>query len=71
LEKVSEAAFSSYVATKDLIGHILDDHHISFAFCYLASHFALDLVDENDVNEIMAHIETHRKELVEAISKND
>jgi len=71
LEKVTEAVLSSYLATKDSIGHILDDHHISFAFCYLASYFALDLVDEHKVNEIMAHIETHRKELAEAISKND
>lgn len=71
LEKATEAALSSYVATKDSIGHILDDHHISFAFCYLASHFAQDLVDEHEVNEIMAYIETHRKELAEAISKND
>ena len=71
LEKTTEAALSSYVATKDSIEHILDDHHISFAFCYLASHFALDLVDEQEVNEIMEYIEAHRKELAEAISKND
>jgi len=69
LKKTTEAALSSYVATKDFIGHILDDPHISFAFCYLASHFALDLVDEQEVNEIMEYIETHRKKLAEAISK--
>ncbi|MBK5100478.1 MAG: hypothetical protein JJE15_05720 [Desulfobacteraceae bacterium] len=69
LKKTTEAALSSYVATKDFLGHILDDPHISFAFCYLASHFALDLIDNQKVNEIMDYIEAHRKKLAEAISK--
>jgi hypothetical protein len=30
LKKTTEAALSSYVATKDFIGHILDDPHIAF-----------------------------------------
>jgi hypothetical protein len=71
MEKVAEAALSSYVATKDSIGSILDDSYISFAFCYLASHFALDLVDEVRVNEIMEYILAHLEELAAAISKND
>lgn len=33
-------------------------------------HFALDLVDEKQINEIMEHIEAHQRELAEAISKN-
>lgn len=70
LKKATDAALSSYVASKNSVGHILDDPHISFAFCYLASHFALDLVDEKEINEIMEHIEAHRGELAEAISKN-
>jgi hypothetical protein len=71
LKKTTEAALSSYVATKDFIGHILDDPHIAFAFCFLASHFSLDLVDEQEVNELMEYIEMHRKELAEAISKHN
>jgi hypothetical protein len=70
LKKATDAALSSYVASKDSVGQILDDPHISFAFCYLASHFALDLVDEKQINEIMEHIEAHQRELAEAISKN-
>ena len=71
LEKASNAALSSYVATKDLGGHILDGPYISFAFCYLASHFALELVGESEVDEIMTYIEVHRKELADAIAKNE
>jgi len=70
LKKATDAALSSYVASKGSVGRILDDPHISFAFCYLASHFALDLVDEIEINEIMEHIAAHPKELAEAISKN-
>jgi hypothetical protein len=50
LKKATDAALSSYVASKDSVGHILDVPHISFAFCYLASHFALDLLDEKEIN---------------------
>ena len=71
LKKVTEAALSSYTETKELIGQILDDPHISFAFCYLASHFALGLVDEKEINEIMEYIEEHRKELANTIAKRD
>ena len=70
LKKATDGALSSYVASKDLVGPILDDPHVSFAFCYLASHFALDLVDEMEINDIMEYIEGHRKELAEAISKD-
>jgi hypothetical protein len=68
--KGDEVGAKGSLLSKDSVGHILDDPHISFAFCYPASHFALDLVDEKVINEIMEHIETHRKELAEAISKN-
>jgi len=70
LKKATDGALSSYVASKDLVGPILDDSHVSFAFCYLASHFALDLVDEMEINDIMEYIEGHRKELAEAILKS-
>ena len=71
LKKVTEAVLSSYTATKELIGQILDDPHISFAFCYLAGHFALGLVDEKEINEIMECIEENRKEPAKAIAKRD
>ena len=69
LKKATDAALSSYVASKDSVGNVLDDPHISFAFCYLASHFALNLVDEKEISDIMEYIEAHRKDLAEAISK--
>jgi len=69
LNKVNEVALSSYVASRDSVGPILDDPHVSFAFCYLASHFALHLVDELEINEVMEHIAAHPNQLAAAISK--
>jgi hypothetical protein len=53
----TEAALSSYVASKEQVGAALDDPHLAFAFCYLAAHFGLEIVTEQTVNEVMAFIE--------------
>ena len=49
IKKVRDAALSSYVATRDILGEILDNQYLSFSFCYLASHFGLELIDESEV----------------------
>ena len=56
-EIATEAALSSYIASKDQAGGTLDDPRIAFAFCYLAAHFGLQIVAEQTVAEVMAFIE--------------
>ena len=63
-DKASEAALSSYVATKDVVGEILGIPQISFAFCYLASHFGLGIVDESLVTEVMGYIEDNKETII-------
>ena len=46
-----EAALCTYVASEK--NGLLDDPHLAFALCYLASHFGLDLVSQNTVEEVM------------------
>jgi len=46
-----EAALTSYVASQDKAP--VHDPLLAFAFCYLASHFGLDLVSKGAVEEVM------------------
>ena len=52
-KKVTEAALLSYAATEDTAGAIFTIPQLSFAFCYLAAHFELDIIEENSIIEIM------------------
>ncbi|MBI3815602.1 MAG: hypothetical protein HY279_14190 [Nitrospinae bacterium] len=69
VDKTTEAMLSSYVATKDRSKDIFINPHIVFAFAYLACHFALGLLIENKVSEIMEYLEGHQRELKEAIER--
>ena len=60
-----EAALSSYVASNE--SGNLDEPHLAFAFCYLASHFGLGLISEATVNEVMTFLEATLPELIEAM----
>ncbi len=57
LKMATEAALSSFVATKDSVDNLFEIPQIAFAFCYLASHFGLDLVDQNTLSKVMGYIE--------------
>ena len=46
-----EAALCTYVASE--ANPLLDAPRLAFALCYLASHFGLDLVSQNTVDEVM------------------
>lgn len=59
LKRATDAALSSYVATSDLGHDILDRPQVAFAFCYIASHFGLGLIDEATASEILDHIAEH------------
>lgn len=57
LRKASEGALASYVATTGApTGRTLAPS-VAFAFTYLAAHFALDLVTESEVTNLMHYIE--------------
>ena len=58
LKKATDAALSSFVATKDSVDNLFEIPQMAFAFCYLASHFGLDLVDKNTLSEAMGYIES-------------
>jgi hypothetical protein len=64
LEEATVAALTSYSVMQGSAGELLEIPHISFAFCYLASHFGLDLVDEDLVNSVMEFIVGHQGDLV-------
>jgi hypothetical protein len=38
---------------------------MSFAFCYIASHYGLELIDEKEANELIQYIEVHQNQLEE------
>ena len=59
LREITEAALASYVATASEGSGSLTDPRVAFAFTYLTSHFALNLITEQQVAELMDYIESH------------
>ncbi len=66
LKKSTEAALTSYAAMTESQPGVLSSPEIAFAFCYLAAHFGLDLVTEDEVVRTMDFIVSHEKELQRA-----
>lgn len=65
-EQTTQAALTSYVANDGGSGDgALAYPRVAFAFCYLASHFGLDLLDEAAIREIMDYIADHLDTLEE------
>jgi hypothetical protein len=65
LKKATDAALSSYVATKENVGDLFDIPQMSFAFSYLASHFGLGLIEESTLSEIMGFVESRLGDLID------
>jgi len=65
LKKATDAALSSYVATKDNVDNLFDIPQMSFAFCYLASHFGLDIIDESTLSKTMEFVESRLNDLID------
>jgi len=65
LKRTTEAALSSYIATKEIAGDLFDIPQMSFAFCYLVSHFGLELIEENLSTKILDFVESHLCNLIE------
>jgi hypothetical protein len=69
-KRVTEAALASYVVNQEDHKDALSSPIISFSFCYLASHYVLDLVSEESVEEVMTVIEKHPERLEKALMKH-
>ena len=67
LKAATETALTSYVATTSQDPKALSKPHLAFAFCYLVSHFGLDLLDEAEVGELMDFVVDHEGEVVKMI----
>ena len=67
IKKATEAALSSYVATEELSDGIANSSYLSFAFCYIASHFGLNLIQENEASEVIQYVEGHQSQLEKLI----
>jgi len=65
LKRATDATLLSYVATREIVDDMLDVPQMTFAFCYVASHLGLDLVDEEEASQILDYIEHNLKHLVE------
>lgn len=60
IKKVTEAALSSYVATLDTAPDSMADSCMAFAFCYIASHFGMGLVTDEEATGILEYVEKHQ-----------
>lgn len=64
LKIASTAAIASYVATKEITGDLFDIPQIAFTFSYLASHYGLDLIDEDTSTRILDYIRENLNRLL-------
>jgi len=69
LKKATEAALMSYVATKDQEPEVLSQPHLAFAFCYLAAHFGLDMVEGSKLEKLMDYVVAHERDLAALIMR--
>jgi hypothetical protein len=65
LNRAKETAFSSYVASEEISGDLFGVPQMAFAFCYVAGHLGLGLLDEEESSRIIDHVERNVKLLVE------
>jgi hypothetical protein len=66
LKRATEAALSSYVAMTGRDAESLarlSSPQMAFAFCYIAAHYGLDLVSEEEASETLDYIARHKKQL--------
>jgi len=70
LKKTTDAALTSYVATKEIVGDLFDIPQMAFAFSYIASHYGLDLIDENLSTNVLDYIEKNLGHLISLTNKN-
>lgn len=71
LIKATDAALISYVATKEIVGDLFDIPQMAFAFSYIASHYGLDLIGEDESTNLLECIEENLSQLVNLSCKNE
>ncbi len=69
LKKATDAALTSYVATKEVVGDLFDIPQMAFAFSYIASHYGLDLIGDDECVRILDYIEEKLGYLCELTQK--
>ena len=69
VDRATEAMLTSYAATESQNEDIFANPHLAFSFGYLASHYGMGLLTEDEVREIMVYLEDNRIELKKAIEK--
>jgi len=62
-KKVTEAALSSYVATLETAPEVMAAPQMAFVFCYIASHFGMGFVTDEEATGILEYVEKHLEEL--------
>ncbi len=68
LRRVTEAALASYLAGTEGAPEIKDYPHVCFAYCYLASHHALDLVTAEEAEAVIQDLAVKEGKLWQAIN---
>jgi len=69
LKKAADAALASYVSTKASVGNLFDIPQMTFAFSYVASHFGLDLLSEQECAELLGYLESNINQLTKMTEK--
>ena len=64
LKKATEAALTSYVATRAQEPTVFAKPYFAFAFCYLAAHFGLDILSQPEVAAVMDFVVDREAEFV-------
>jgi len=65
--RATDAALSSYVANEESNNGILKDPIMAFGFCYILSHYGLDLLSESEGEAILQYIENNLDEMKEKV----
>lgn len=63
LKRATDAGLASYVANRERQPEMFADPVVAFAFCYLAAHLGLDLVQAEAIDDLISCIEDHSGEL--------
>lgn len=67
VDKATEAVLASYVASTETAGEELSRPQMAFAFCYLASHYALGLISNDEASRILDFVENQKQRLNQLI----
>lgn len=64
LKRATDAALASYVVMAGREPELFSSPPVAFAFCYLAAHWGLDLVTEEQATTTLDYVASHGRQLV-------